>query len=201
MYPDPHIPDFTPLAQTLALRISPWPDEREDLVQAALWALVEAWRRADRIDTPYGFAKRVMRCEMLDQRVRGLRQEKRTVPLTPPAPHAKALTPVPVVHSNPDADLLLQQYLQALEGGCGTTARLIAETLLTPGPTFGEYVLAEVRRKSQRAGGRPARGIKVRVRWSQRTVRQALHLRPRQWEKEMAAIRQFTRQWLARQVA
>lgn len=105
------------------------------------------------------------------------------------------------------AELLeFDDYFNALERTCGKTARLIVENLLMPSGECAGRILLEVwtkqagqhefSKKSRKARRSQPRGVKKEIRISHRLVRDALHLSPSAWARNMEAIKSFTRQWI-----
>ena len=99
-------------------------------------------------------------------------------------------------------------YFNALERKCGSTARLMVENLLMPNGECCRKILEEVRGKQeaqQKLGKRTAaarrhqpRGVKKEIRISHRLVRDALGISPTEWVRHMNAIKEFTAAWIGR---
>lgn len=102
----------------------------------------------------------------------------------------------------------LADFFAALQQRCGVTARLMVENLIAPTGDCSACILQEVQdkhraqkafqHKARRLRRHQPRGVKHKVRVSPRMVRDALGLSPTHWTREMAGIRNFTREWFGR---
>lgn len=192
--------DVTPLAKSLARRTARVDSDEDDLVQVALFSYHEAttqtYVNAAPMENPHAFARTVLHRAMQRYYARPLATDDAC-----DLDDAGALDGT----SARQADLLdFDDYFAALERTHGPTARAVAENLLAPsGKCAGHILAAATERAAVRANlsatqrRHGPRGCTRRVRLSADNVRRGLGLSPTVWHKTLAAVRTFTRTWLA----
>src|SRR5690606_26601026 len=170
-------------------------DAQDDLVQEGMIALWEALRKRPRPHKPHAFARCVLRRRMLSCHHRR--------PSTVRLDHAHPDGPVPdvlITHA-PDHDgrRAIERFLAELEARHGPEARWAAENMIAPGDAFGRFLLIELRDRARRARALPGA---VRCfdleRVPPRYIREALGLSRTRWQRVLANVRDFAREWLAR---
>ena len=197
--PKPTQEQLNTIAHSLARRLAYTPADIDDLVQEALWGLHQAYHyqhRKPRKD--FAFARTVMHRAIITY----YNKRRLQPPLEPLLPG----TPIPLPPRCTEGDridneIVLHQYFDALECGCGRTARLIAENLIAPSdPVICEYIIKEVAQKQRLAKNKRHR-TQVRafkhIRLSQRQIREALGFTRSQFTTTLQEVRKFTRGWLA----
>lgn len=213
--PRNHVPpidvaSLRPLAEGLARRIARQDADVDDLVQTGLLAWIVDQRRltarsqtrTGRLRTEHAawaLARVVLRRAMLGYY--GMLAERKVAQTASLDDQNGCATLVRFATSDSHQrqnDLLeMHDYLDALERACGRTARRIAENLIAPRGECAVRLTIEIRRKraTQRRGydhGHP------RVRLSQRAVRDAMEMDKREWDRYLAQVRGFTREWLGK---
>ena len=175
-----------PLAQALAVRGAYHPDDVDDLVQLGLIAYHKAEQRHRRlripIRKPWALARTTVQ--------RAIWEFNKHRP--PTGIRLTDCDPAVLVDRGTQMELLeLDDYFRALGQQCGARARLIAEQLFTPSGPTAEKVLLAIKQKRRQRGHRgmsPHHHV---------MVRKALGMYYVQWQNELRAVREFTRQWLA----
>lgn len=192
----PELEDVRPLASVLAARLaSGRAHELDDLVQVGLIAY---HRDAARLQwrftggRPWALARTILQRAMWKHLSR-----QRRDPVTQAVAHIgadQAASPVDALAAPAPDDAGLHDYYDAVERTLGPLARTIAENLVAPRGTCADRIWAIEQRKRRRRKHYDPHGPRFRL--SQELVRQALGIGPREWVRQLAAVRRVTVTWL-----
>lgn len=207
-----------PLARDLAHRRAHIPDDVDDLIQTAMFWYHRATQRPigkKHVSNPWALARTILDGAMRYYYNPGRKgnhgkwnkywmlvygvslsetpEDTSTGPVRTPAALTTGLDGR-LADLGTQADLLeLNDYFRALERRCGVIARVVAQHLVSPtGPVAARAV------ERARAAG-PQSNRKALV--TPQDIRTALGLPWSRWNREMTAIRTFTREWLAQESA
>jgi len=205
---DPTQQQLNIIAKALARHMAYCPADIDDLVQEALLSAHQAFQRF-RPHKPFAFARTVMQRSILTYyRKHYWHTTHETLATAYPSHIRLDETTTPL--NDVEHKITMQQYFDALECGCGGTARLVAENMVAPrDAVICEYIFKEVAYKQQlirknhkqpqHKGKRHHTPGVARIRLSQRQLREALGFTRVKWARTVQEIRRFTRGWLALQ--
>ena len=190
--PNPTTDQLDVIANALARAHAYCPADVDDLKQEALWGYCQALKRTPHPHSPFAFARTIMQRAMITYyHKHRWHADHETLSAATPAADNDSV----------DNRLVLGQYLEALESGCGHTARRIAENLITPtDPDVCRFIIAEMTTTQQQLKRTPQgyafKEVK-QIRISKRQLRQALGVTRSQWTRTLKEVRTFTRSWMA----
>lgn len=187
--------EMRPLADWWGARIQWCEDDHEDLVQEGLLELIKTLRSYQKSARPIQDVKAIASVCFSAAMKWWYKKSDRKLEFT----SIHELT-IPVDNMEVYfSEIYVDRFLKELDAVHGPVARVIVQNLLNPDESVGAVVLREMKRKKSMkdAGSRVIGHATARP--QKQHIREALGLDTTEWDKTMASIKTFTREYLCRE--